>query len=77
MRVFAWLILLLGGILTVGFLFLFLDLFVTGIFSGNAYRYEGMATALVLLGGSAFIVFAGLRGLRHPNAEQQMTTSGR
>jgi hypothetical protein len=68
--VLAWLFAFVTCIVAVGLLFVFVDLLVTGIRSGNIYRYESMVIALALFGGVALLAFRALKRIRRRKGAQ-------
>jgi len=65
-RLLAWLLLVSAALVALGFLLAFLDLVVTGLTTGDVYRYEAMAEALALFLGTGFVTSRSLRAVKHP-----------
>lgn len=59
--VLRWLLALVTSTLALGLLFIFGDLLITGITSGNFYRYESMTIALILFSGVGYLAVRSLR----------------
>lgn len=68
--VLAWLYVIVTCIVAAGILLVFVDLLVTGITSGNIYRYESMVIALALFSGVAFLAFRALKRIRRRKGAQ-------
>jgi len=57
---------LIGGVLALGFLLVFVSFLVVGIGSGNIDRYGSILIALVLFGAAASMAFRSLNRIRRP-----------
>jgi len=68
MKALAWFVLVLAGILALGLLVVFLDLLVTGLFTGNPYHYEAMGITFLALSGAAYAGLLALRRIRRQPA---------
>ena len=65
-RVLAWLVVLLGGVLALGFLLVFVAFLVVGIGSGDMARYASILVTLVLFGAATSLAFRSLNRVRRP-----------
>jgi hypothetical protein len=66
MRFLAWLLLIVTAFLALGFLLFFIDLVITGIFSGVIYRYINIAEVLALFLATGYMAQRSLRFIWAP-----------